>query len=90
MNKKELIETVAQKKDLTKKEAESLVDAVFDTMTESLLSGDKVLISGFGTFKVNDRKARKGVSPKTKEPMIIPASRTVSFKPSNRLKDAMN
>ncbi|MCD7810214.1 MAG: HU family DNA-binding protein [Erysipelotrichaceae bacterium] len=90
MNKKELIDTVAQKKDLTKKEAESLVDAVFDTMTESLLSGDKVLISGFGTFKVNDRKARKGVSPKTKEPMIIPASRTVSFKPSNRLKDAMN
>ncbi|MCD7839977.1 MAG: HU family DNA-binding protein [Erysipelotrichaceae bacterium] len=90
MNKKELIDTVAQKKDLTKKEAESLVDAVFDTMTDSLLSGDKVLISGFGTFKVNDRKARKGVSPKTKEPMIIPASRTVSFKPSNRLKDAMN
>ncbi|MCD7949987.1 MAG: HU family DNA-binding protein [Erysipelotrichaceae bacterium] len=90
MNKKELIDTVAQKQDLTKKEAESLVNVVFDTMTESLLSGDKVLISGFGTFKVNDRKARKGVSPKTKEPMIIPASRTVSFKPSNRLKDAMN
>lgn len=90
MNKKELIDTVAQKQDLTKKEAESLVNVVFDTMTESLLSGDKVLISGFGTFKVNDRKARKGVSPKTKEPMIIPTSRTVSFKPSNRLKDAMN
>ena len=51
---------------------------------------DKVLISGFGTFKINHCHERKGVSPKTKEPIIIPASRTVSFKPSNRLKDAMN
>lgn len=59
-------------------------------MIESILNGDKVLISGFGTFKVNNRKERKGVSPKTKEAMIIPASKTVSFKPSNRLKDAMN
>lgn len=90
MNKKELIEIVSQKKDLTKKDAESLVDTVFDTMIESILDGDKVLISGFGTFKVNHRKERKGVSPKTKEIMTIPASKTVSFKPSNRLKDAMN
>ena len=44
------------------------------------------MISGFGTFKVNDRKARKGISPKTQEEMIIPASKTVTFKPSNRLK----
>ena len=95
MNKKELIDIVSQKKDLTKKDAEALVDTVFDTMIEnitikSILEGDKVLISGFGTFKVNSRKERKGVSPKTKEMMIIPASKTVSFKPSNRLKDAMN
>lgn len=90
MNKKELIDVVSQKKDLTKKDAEALVDTVFDTMVESILNGDKVLISGFGTFKVNSRKERKGVSPKTKEMMIIPASKTVSFKPSNRLKDAMN
>lgn len=90
MNKKELIDVVSMKKDLTKKDAEALVDTVFDTMIESILDGDKVLISGFGTFKVNSRKERKGVSPKTKEAMIIPASKTVSFKPSNRLKDAMN
>ncbi|MEG0592574.1 MAG: HU family DNA-binding protein [Coprobacillus sp.] len=90
MNKKELIDVVSLKKDLTKKEAEALVDTVFDTMIESILEGDKVLISGFGTFKVNSRKERKGVSPKTKEAMVIPASKTVSFKPSNRLKDAMN
>ena len=90
MNKKELIDIVSLKKDLTKKDAEALVDTVFDTMIESILNGDKVLISGFGTFKVNNRKERKDVSPKTKEAMIIPASKTVSFKPSNRLKDAMN
>lgn len=90
MNKKELIDIVSQKQDLTKKDAEALVDTVFDTMIESILNGDKVLISGFGTFKVNHRQERKGVSPKTKETMIIPASKTVSFKPSNRLKDAMN
>ena len=90
MNKKELIDIVSLKKDLTKKDAEALVDTVFDTMIESILNGDKVLISGFGTFKVNNRNERKAVSPKTKEMMIIPASKTVSFKPSNRLKDAMN
>ena len=76
MNKKELVETVSKERNLTKKDAEILVDTVF--------------ISGFGTFKVNDRKARKGISPKTQEEMVIPASKTVTFKPSNRLKDAMN
>lgn len=90
MNKKELVEAVSIKKSMTKKEAEELVDTVFDTITDSLLAGNKVLISGFGTFKVNNRKERKGVSPKTKEIMVIPASKTLSFKPSNRLKDSMN
>jgi nucleoid DNA-binding protein len=90
MNKKELVDIVSQKKDLTKKDAEALVDTVFDTMIECILDGDKVLISGFGTFKVNSRKERKGVNPKTKEAMTISASKTVSFKPSNRLKEAMN
>ena len=56
---------------------------------KAFLKGDKVLISGFGTFKVNARKERKGVSPKTKEMMIIRASKTVSFnKRSHRLKNA--
>ena len=90
MNKKELVEKVSKERNLTKKDAEILVDTVFNTITRSVVEGDKVLISGFGTFKVNSRKERKGVSPKTKEMMIIPASKTVSFKPSNRLKDAMN
>ena len=90
MNKKELVDAVSEKRNLTKKDAELLVNTVFDTMVDSMLDGEKVLISGFGTFKVNNRQERKGVSPKTKETIIIPASRTVSFKPSNRLKDAMN
>lgn len=90
MNKKELIDTVSQQRNITRKEAELLVDTVFDTITDSVVSGDKVLISGFGTFRVNNRKARKGISPKTQKEMIIPASKTVTFKPSNRLKDAMN
>ncbi len=90
MNKKELVDAVSEKRNLTKKDAELLVNTVFDTMVDRMLDGEKVLISGFGTFKVNNRQERKGVSPKTKETIIIPASRTVSFKPSNRLKDAMN
>ena len=90
MNKKELIDIVSSKQDITKKDAEALVDTVFDTMVESLLEGDKVLISGFGTFKVNQRGERTGVSPKTKEQIVIPASKTITFKPSNKMKDALN
>ncbi|MCD7894943.1 MAG: HU family DNA-binding protein [Erysipelotrichaceae bacterium] len=90
MNKKELINKVADKEDLTKKEAESLVDCVFETITETLVEGDNVLISSFGTFRVKDCPPRKGVSPKTGDYMTIPASKKVSFKPSNKLKDAMN
>ncbi len=90
MNKKELIDAVSERKSITKKEAEDIVDAVFDTITDSLLSGDKVLISGFGTFKVNYRPERIGVSPKTREAMTIPASKGLSFKPSNCLKEAIN
>ena len=54
MNKKELVEIVSVKHDLTKKEADILVDTVFDTMIETMMNGEKVLISGFGTFKVNE------------------------------------
>ena len=62
MNKKELINIVSEKRDLTKKDAEILVNTVFDTMVESMIDGDKVLISGFGTFKINHCHERKGVS----------------------------
>lgn len=90
MNKKELVENVSQEANLSKKEAEALVDTVFGIITKSVCSGDKVLISGFGTFNVNNRSARRGVSPKTQEEILIPANRTVNFKPSKILKDQMN
>jgi nucleoid DNA-binding protein len=90
MNKKDLIETLAIKKDLTKKEAESMVNTVFGIMTDSLLDDDKVVISGFGTFNVHNRKERKGISPNTHTEMVIPASKSVIFKPSNVFKDKMN
>ena len=90
MNKKELIEAVAAKQGLTKKQTEEIVDSVFDEMMKKLLDGEKVLISGFGTFKVIDRKERRVVSPMNKEEIIIPASKSISFKPSIVLKDDMN
>jgi len=90
MNKKELIDIVSVKREMTKKDAEILVNTVFDTMVDSMVNGEKVVISGFGTFRINDREERKGVSPKTKEAIVIPACRAVTFKPSNRLKEAMN
>lgn len=75
MNRKELINKVAEKENLTKKEAESLVDVVFETITETLINEENVLISGFGTFKFKDKPSRKGVSPKTGEYMIIPETK---------------
>mgnify|MGYP004572334007 CR=1 FL=1 len=90
MNKKQLVESISEQRKMTKKDAEIIVDAVFNTIVRAMSKGDKVLISGFGTFKVNHRKERKGISPKDQQPMQIPASNTVTFKPSNRLKDAMN
>lgn len=90
MNRKELVDAVALKQDMTKKDARPLVDAVFEVMSEALINGDNVLISGFGTFRFVDRAPRKGVSPSTGEYMIIPATKTVLFKPSEKLKDAMN
>ncbi len=90
MNRKELINKIAEKENITKKEAEKYVDVVFDTITDAFVDGESVLISGFGTFQFKDRQPRKGVSPKTGEYITIPASKTVSFKPSNKLKDVMN
>ncbi|MBO6047976.1 MAG: HU family DNA-binding protein [Erysipelotrichaceae bacterium] len=90
MNKKELIDIVSNKREMTKKDAEMLVNTVFDTMVETMVEGEKVVISGFGTFRINERQERKGVSPKTKDEITIPACRAVTFKPSNRLKEAMN
>ncbi|SFS94254.1 HU family DNA-binding protein [Marininema halotolerans] len=90
MNKTELIAQVAEKTNLTKKDATQAVDAVFDTITEALRSGDKVQLIGFGNFEVRERAARKGRNPQTGEEIQIAASKVPAFKPGKALKDDVN
>ena len=89
MNKTELIAAVAQKAGLTKKDAERVLCATFDTITESLVKGEKVQLSGFGIFETKEREARVGRNPRTKEAIQIPATKTPAFKASKTLKDAV-
>ena len=89
MNKTELIAAVAEKAGLTKKEAERIINATFETVTETLKKGDKVSISGFGIFEVKTREARIGRNPRTKESIQIPATKLPTFKASKTLKDAI-
>ncbi len=90
MTKAELIESVASKVDLPRAIAERAVNTMFDEMTAALSQGDKVNISGFGTFSVSTRKARTGRNPKTGESIEIAASRAAKFKPGKTLKDEIN
>ena len=87
MNKTELIAVVAEKSGITKKDAERLLNAAIDAITVSLSKGEKVQLSGFGTFETKEREARVGRNPHTKESMEIPATRVPSFKASKALKD---
>ncbi|MDD5954481.1 MAG: HU family DNA-binding protein [Firmicutes bacterium] len=87
MNKTELITTVAQNAGLTKKDAERVLNAAFDAMTAALVAGEKVQVSGFGTFEVKEREARIGRNPHTKEAIEIPATKVPVFKASKALKD---
>ena len=89
MNKTELIAAVAAKTGLTKKDAECVINATFETVTESLVKGDKVQVSGFGIFEVKAREARIGRNPRTKETIEIPATRLPAFKASKTLKDTI-
>ena len=89
MNKTELIAAVAEKTGLTKKDAERVINATFETVTSSLVKGDKVQISGFGIFEVKAREARVGRNPRTKESIQIPATRLPAFKASKTLKDTV-
>jgi nucleoid DNA-binding protein len=90
MNKKEIIESLAYQKDMTKKEAEDMVNSVFNIMTDCLLNDEKVVITGFGTLNVYNRKERIGTNPNTHTEMVIPASKTIIFKPSGVFIDKMN
>ena len=87
MNKTELITLAAQNAGMARKDAERVINAAIDAMTAALVNGDKVQLSGFGSFEVKDREARIGRNPHTKEEIEIPATRVPSFKASKALKD---
>jgi len=90
MNKAELIASMAEKCELTKKDTEKALKAFMDTVQETLEKGDKVQLVGFGTFEVKQRAARIGRNPRTKEEIKIPASKAPIFKPGKDLKDSVN
>ena len=89
MNKTDLIAAAAEKSGVSKKDAERVVNALLDTVTASLVKGEKVQLSGFGIFETKEREARIGRNPRTKEQVQIPATRTPTFKPSKLLKDTV-
>ena len=90
MNKTELIAAVAEKAEISKKDAEKAVKAFTDAVAEELAKGGKVQLVGFGNLEVSERPAREGRNPRTGETMTIAASKTPKFKPGKALKDEIN
>ena len=89
MNKTELIAAVAEKTDLSKKDADAAGSAVLGAITDALKAGDKIQLVGFGTFEVRNRAAKQGRNPRTGETMTVPASKVPAFKAGKALKDAV-
>ena len=89
MNKTELIAVAAQAVGMTKKDTERVLNAALDAITAALCNGDKVQLSGFGSFEVKDREARVGRNPHTKETVDIPATKVPVFKASKVLRDTV-
>lgn len=90
MNKTELVAAIAEKAELSKKDAEKALKAFTDVVTEELVKGEKIQLVGFGTFEVSERPAREGRNPQTGESMKIAASRAPKFKAGKALKDVVN
>ena len=90
MNKTELIAVVAEKAELSKKDAEKAIKAFTDAVSEELVKGGKIQLVGFGTFETSERAAREGRNPQTGETMTIKASKTPKFKAGKALKDMVN
>ncbi len=90
MTKADLIEEVSRVVELTRKESEVIVEALFDSIVRSLRTGDKIEIRGFGSFRTRERLARIGRNPKTGDRVEVPAKRIPYFKPSKELKDLVN
>ena len=89
MNKTELITAMAEKAEISKKDAEKALAAFTNVVADALVDGDKVQLVGFGTFEVVERAERQGRNPATNEPMLIKASKSPKFKVSKTLKDAV-
>ncbi|NLJ35339.1 MAG: HU family DNA-binding protein [candidate division WS1 bacterium] len=87
--KTDIIDAVAEKTGLTKKDAQSAVDAMLEAIVDSLQRGERVQLTGFGTFETRERKERKGSNIQTGEEIIIPASTVPAFKPGKALRDAV-
>lgn len=90
MNKAELISSIAQKSDLSKKDAEKALNAFVESVEDALVRGEKVQLIGFGSFEVRDRAARKGVNPQTKQEIVIEASKAPIFRVGKALKEKVN
>lgn len=90
MNKTELVAAMAEKTELSKKDAEKALKAFTDVVAEELKKGEKVQLVGFGTFEVAKREAREGRNPRTGETMTIAASKSPKFKAGKALKDSLN
>ena len=89
MNKTELVTLAAQNAGMARKDAERVINAAIDAVTAALANGDKVQLSGFGSFEVKDREARMGRNPHTKEAVEIPATKVPVFKASKALRDTV-
>ena len=90
MNKTELIEKIAAGSGLTKTDAKKALDATVEAIKETLIAGDKIALVGFGTFSVNERPAREGINPATKEKIQVAAKKVAKFKAGAELADALN
>jgi DNA-binding protein HU-beta len=90
MSKQDLIDAVAEKCEMTKDKARAAVEAVMESIAQSMKKGEDVRIPEFGTFKVAKRKAREGINPLTKAPIQIPASNVPKFTPAKKLKELLN
>ena len=90
MNKTELVAAMAEQAGVSKKDAEKVLKAFTDVVTDELKKGEKVQLVGFGTFEVSERAAREGRNPATLQPIKIPASKAPKFKAGKAFKDALN
>lgn len=90
MTKSELITKYAKHNDCTKKEAEAAVNFVFDTIIDTLAAGEKVVLTGFGTFEVRERSEKVCLNPRTGEPIQLPSGKAAAFKAGRGLKNAVN